>query len=92
MKLKLKELKDSKSGMIYTFVLIVVALFTVMVCFIALDQVIKENILDMGRENFNVSNTTLNNLEMVWNAFPFIFAISLFLLGLLTAMLSSGYG
>ncbi|OYT54359.1 MAG: hypothetical protein B6U72_03050 [Candidatus Altiarchaeales archaeon ex4484_2] len=88
----MKNTLGDKSGMIYTFVVILVALFAVMVCYIALDQAVKVHIVDMGKENFNVSNSTMDNLVMVWDAFPFIFALSLFVMGLLAAMASSRYG
>lgn len=76
-------------GMMYTLIVILVTFFVVMICYITLDQVIKENIIDMGKENFDVSNSTMDNLVMVWDAFPFITALCLFIVGLLAAMLSN---
>ena len=80
--------KLNKKGVIYTWIMIIVALFTVMIVYVSLDQAIKEAILPVGR-TMGVNNTTLNHLENAWNAAPFIFFISLGLLGIIAAILTA---
>lgn len=80
----------NKRGQMYTWIVILITLFTVFVMYVVLDNTLKEHIIGMGRTDFGVNNTTLDYLETSWDAVPFVFFMSLAILGIMAALLSTG--
>ena len=79
----------NNKGVIYTWVMIIVALFVVMLLYTMLDQALVHNIIGIGR-SMGTNNTTLDHIVTSWNAMPFVFFVSLSLVGIIAAMLASG--
>lgn len=80
---------NKKGEAIITWIYIIVALFVVMLIYIVFDQPLKENLFPLGR-SMGVNNTTMDSLTSAWDAMPFMFFISLVLVGLIAALLASG--
>lgn len=64
---------------------VLVGIFIVMLMFIVLDEAIKSNVIDVGR-SLGANNTTMDNLVGVWDAFPWIYIGSSFLLLVMVAL------
>lgn len=80
---------NHKGEAIISWIYIIVALFVVMLIYIVFDQPLKENLFPIGR-SMGVNNTTMDSLTSVWDTVPFLFFISLVLVGLIAALGISG--
>lgn len=85
----MKTVRGNK-GMLFTWLKILMSFFIVILLFGVFDYAMKDNIVP-AMEEMEVNQTLINNTMTMWDAFPFVFLLSLFIVGLMYAMLDSPY-